>query len=52
MNKAEKAIVVRTKNKKYYKSIKVPELERCKEDPDMRLLSIAHQHSTLIITVS
>lgn len=51
LNKTDKAIVVRTKNKKYFKTIKIQELERCKEDPEEKLLSIAHQHSTLIITV-
>lgn len=52
LDKGEKAIVVRTHNKKYFKTIKIQELERCKEDPEPKLLSVAHQHSTLILTVS
>lgn len=51
VNKTDKAIVVRTKNKKYFKNIKIQELERCNEDPEQKSLTIAHQHNTLIITV-
>lgn len=46
------SIVVRTSNKKYYKLIKIPELERCELLPEQKYISLNHQHNTLIITVS
>lgn len=45
-----KAIIVRTTNKKYYKIIEVPELERCNLLPVQDNLAVHHQYNTLIIT--
>ena len=45
-------IIVRTTNKKYYKIITVPELERCSIQPKQENIAIFHQYSTLIITVN
>lgn len=44
------AIVVRTTNKKYYKVIPVPDLDRCGVPPIQANISINHQFNTLIIT--
>jgi len=44
------AVVVRTTNKKYFKSINVPELERCQTSLDPTKLAIDHKFNTLIIT--
>eukprot|EP00099_Drosophila_melanogaster_P008507 NP_001261224.1 uncharacterized protein Dmel_CG13901, isoform B [Drosophila melanogaster] len=46
----KRAIVVRTSNKKYYKVIPVPELDRCGVKPAQESLSVHHQFNTLIIT--
>lgn len=46
----KKAIVVRTTNKKYYKVIEVPELNRCGLLPEQKFISLHHQYNTLIIT--
>ena len=51
-NDDERAIIVRTTNKKYFKRISIPELVRCELLPDQQLISIRHQYNTLIITVS
>ncbi|CAD7003065.1 protein DPCD [Ceratitis capitata] len=48
----KRAIVVRTTNKKYYKVITVPELDRCNLLPSQSNISIHHQYNTLIITYS
>lgn len=48
---AKQAIVVRTENKKYYKSINVPELDRCELPLDEKNLSIDYKFNTLIILV-
>uniref|UniRef100_A0A0K8TQ81 Protein DPCD n=1 Tax=Tabanus bromius TaxID=304241 RepID=A0A0K8TQ81_TABBR len=42
-------IVVRTKNKKYFKKIKVEELDRCDLKPVKENISFSHQYNTLII---
>ncbi|KAH8408733.1 hypothetical protein KR215_011764 [Drosophila sulfurigaster] len=44
------AIVVRTSNKKYYKVIPVPDLDRCGMPPIQANISTHHQFNTLIIT--
>ncbi|XP_034483361.1 protein DPCD [Drosophila innubila] len=44
------AIVVRTTNKKYYKVIPVPDLDRCGMPPIQANISTHHQFNTLIIT--
>lgn len=45
-------ITVRTTNKKYFKKISVPDLERVGAKPERDRLSFNHQFNTLIITVS
>uniref|UniRef100_U5ELK9 Protein DPCD n=1 Tax=Corethrella appendiculata TaxID=1370023 RepID=U5ELK9_9DIPT len=47
---ANKSLIVRTANKKYYKLIQVQEFERCNYEPKQQDLSIRHQSNTLIIT--
>ncbi|XP_073837203.1 protein DPCD [Musca autumnalis] len=48
---AEKhAIIVRTTNKKYYKVIPVPDLDRCGVSPSQDNIMVHHQYNTLIIT--
>ncbi|XP_001353891.1 protein DPCD [Drosophila pseudoobscura] len=44
------SIIVRTTNKKYYKVIPVPELDRCGTSPAQSNISVHHQFNTLIIT--
>lgn len=51
-NSENNSITVRTTNKKYYKNIKVEELERCGLKPTQANISISHQFNTLIIKVS
>ncbi|XP_055679344.1 protein DPCD [Lutzomyia longipalpis] len=46
----KKSIVVRTTNKKYYKIIQIPELQRCNSLPKQENISFKHQHNTLIIS--
>lgn len=48
----KRAIVVRTTNKKYYKVISLPELDRCNLLPSQANISTHHQYNTLIITYS
>ncbi|XP_017487223.1 PREDICTED: protein DPCD [Rhagoletis zephyria] len=48
----KRAIIVRTINKKYYKVITVPELDRCNLLPSQENISTHHQYNTLIITYS
>uniref|UniRef100_A0ABD2VUR2 Protein DPCD n=1 Tax=Trichogramma kaykai TaxID=54128 RepID=A0ABD2VUR2_9HYME len=43
-------ITVRTSNKKYYKKLTVPDLERVGLRPEQDRLSFKHQYNTLIIT--
>ena len=43
-------ITVRTSNKKYFKRISVPDLERVGLKPEQGRLSFTHQYNTLIIT--
>lgn len=45
-------ITVRTSNKKYFKNIPIPELDRCGTKVNQGSISIHHQYNTLIITVS
>ena len=45
-------ITVRTTNKKFFKIIKIEELERCGLKPKQSNITINHQYNTLIITVS
>lgn len=47
----KRTIVVRTVNKKYYKAIEVPELNRCELSLDESCLAIDHKFNTFIITV-
>ena len=45
-------ITVRTSNKKYFKKIPVPDIERRKLKMDKKFLTFAHANNTLIIQVS
>ncbi|CAK9806797.1 Protein DPCD [Anthophora quadrimaculata] len=45
-------ITIRTNNKKYFKKIIVPDLERVGLKPEQDRISFTHQYSTLIITYS
>lgn len=51
-NTGQPSITVRTTNKKYFKNIHVPELERCLLQTEQDAISLKHQLNTLIITVS
>lgn len=44
-------ITVRTTNKKYYKKLCIPDLDRCGVKIEQDRISFTHQHNTLIITV-
>jgi len=44
-------ITVRTSNKKYFKKLQVPDLERIGLKPEQERISFIHQYNTLIITV-
>ncbi|XP_017098235.2 protein DPCD [Drosophila bipectinata] len=46
----QRAIIVRTSNKKYYKVIPVQDLDRCGVAPAQDNISVHHQFNTLIIT--
>lgn len=46
----KRCIVVKTTNKKYYKVIALPDLDRCGALPSQDNLSIHHQYNTLILT--
>lgn len=43
-------ITIRTSNKKYFKKIKVPDLERIGLKPEQDRITFGHQYNTLIIT--
>jgi hypothetical protein len=47
-----KCITVRTTNKKYFKKLAVPDLERAGLLPEQDKIQFTHKHNTLIITVS
>lgn len=46
-----KCIIVKTSNKKYYKKITIPELERVNLVPDQKRIEYTYKFGTLIITV-
>ncbi|RZF43055.1 hypothetical protein LSTR_LSTR001233 [Laodelphax striatellus] len=46
----ERCLVVRTTNKKYFKKIPIPELDRVGMLPDQSLVDFSHKFNTLIIT--
>lgn len=48
----EGCLIVRTSNKKYFKKLTVPELERANLKPEQDRIKFSHQFNTLIITVS
>ncbi|KAI5636263.1 DPCD protein family domain-containing protein [Phthorimaea operculella] len=50
VNNEEKCIVIRTTNKKYFKKLQVPELERLNLPLDQANLHSVHKFNTLIIT--
>ncbi|KAK0159811.1 hypothetical protein PV327_010884 [Microctonus hyperodae] len=43
-------ITVRTTNKKYYKKLSIPDLDRCGVKIEQERINFTHQHNTLIIT--
>ncbi|KAI4498742.1 hypothetical protein M0802_006209 [Mischocyttarus mexicanus] len=43
-------ITIRTSNKKYFKKLKVPDLERINLKPEQDRITYTHQYNTLIIT--
>ncbi|KAK7866846.1 hypothetical protein R5R35_006020 [Gryllus longicercus] len=45
-----RCITVRTSNKKYFKKLSVPDLERAGLLPEQGRIKFTHQHNTLIIT--
>lgn len=45
------SLTVRTSNKKYFKKIVIPDLERIGLKPEQDRISFTHQYNTLIITV-
>lgn len=47
----DNTITVRTSNKKYFKKLKVLDLERIGLKPEQERISFKHQYNTLIITV-
>jgi hypothetical protein len=47
-----KCITVRTANKKYFKKLVVPDLDRAGLLPEQDKIQFTHKHDTLIITVS
>lgn len=46
-----RSLVVRTSNKKYFKKIEIPELDRVGLLPEQDRISFTHKFNTLIITV-
>lgn len=47
----EKCIIVKTTNKKFYKKIPIPELERIDLKPTQANIEYSHKFNTLIILV-
>ncbi|GLV31759.1 uncharacterized protein CBL_07518 [Carabus blaptoides fortunei] len=45
-----KCLIVRTSNKKYYKKLTIPELERVQMFPEQDNIAFTHKYNTLIIT--
>uniref|UniRef100_A0A1L8DDF3 Protein DPCD n=1 Tax=Nyssomyia neivai TaxID=330878 RepID=A0A1L8DDF3_9DIPT len=46
----KQSIIVRTTNKKFFKIIQLPDLQRCNTLPSQQNVSIKHQYNTLIIS--
>ncbi|KAG2461976.1 protein DPCD [Polypterus senegalus] len=46
----ERCCIVRTSNKKYYKKLHIPDLDRCQLPLDPSALSYAHANNTLIVS--
>lgn len=51
-NAEENCITVKTKNKKFFKNIPVPDLDRLGLKPEQDRIEFSHKFNTLIITVS
>lgn len=47
----DNTITIRTSNKKYFKKLRVLDLERIGLKPEQERISFRHQYNTLIITV-
>lgn len=52
VEKTDKCLVVRTTNKKYYKKLVIPELDRLNLLPQQENVQFSHKFNTLVITVS
>lgn len=50
VDESKKTIIVKTTNRKYYKVLRVQELERCNTVPKLENITKHHQFNTLIIT--
>ncbi|KAJ3665332.1 hypothetical protein Zmor_000832 [Zophobas morio] len=50
VDEEKKSLVVRTTNKKYYKVLRIPELDRLYLQPVQEAVRITHKFNTLIIT--
>uniref|UniRef100_A0A8C5R4H5 Protein DPCD n=1 Tax=Leptobrachium leishanense TaxID=445787 RepID=A0A8C5R4H5_9ANUR len=50
VDQTKRCCIVRTSNKKYYKTFSVPDLDRCNIELNEDALSFAHANNTLIVT--
>ena len=48
----DRCLVVRTSNRKYFKKLPVPDLERIGQVPEQDKIQFTHKHNTLVISVS
>lgn len=48
----KKCLVVRTTNKKYFKILRIPELDRLQLPPQQESVQFTHKFNTLVISVS
>lgn len=51
-NNEERCIIIRTTNKKYFKRLQVPELDRLNLPLEQANIQCTHSFNTLIVTVS
>jgi hypothetical protein len=47
---SKEAIIIKTVNKKYYKKLSIPDMQRCKLPLEQSAISVAHASNTLILT--
>ncbi|CAF0744861.1 unnamed protein product [Brachionus calyciflorus] len=50
IDEQQRAIIIKTKNKKYYKKFQIPDLERIEMGLNPKNMSFSHANNTLIIT--